>query len=78
MFSSSLTVCHNDVMITNEIVERACSEVGAFTDDQGVKRGFDVDLCHALAAAVLGDGSKIQVSPLGLRDAFASRGLFAC
>jgi hypothetical protein len=34
MFSSSPTVCHNDVMITNEIVERACSEVGAYTDDQ--------------------------------------------
>jgi general L-amino acid transport system substrate-binding protein len=44
----------------------------AFSDDQGVKRGFDIDLCHALAAAVLGDGSKIETTPLGLRDAFAS------
>jgi general L-amino acid transport system substrate-binding protein len=44
----------------------------AFADDQGVKHGFDVDLCHALAAAVLGDASKIEVTPLGLRDAFAS------
>jgi general L-amino acid transport system substrate-binding protein len=44
----------------------------AYADDQGVKRGFDVDFCHALAASVLGDASKIQVTPLGLRDAFAS------
>ena len=44
----------------------------AFTDDQGVKRGFDVDMCHALAAAVLGDAKKIEVTPLGLRDAFAA------
>ena len=34
MFSSPFTVCHNDVMITNDIVEQACSEVGAYTDDQ--------------------------------------------
>ena len=27
-------VCHNAEMITNDIVERACSEVGAYTDDQ--------------------------------------------
>ena len=44
----------------------------AFTDDQGVKRGFDIDMCHALAAAVLGDAKKIEVTPLGLRDAFAA------
>jgi hypothetical protein len=34
MFSSHTAVCHNDVMITNDIVERACTEVGAYTDDQ--------------------------------------------
>ncbi|HEX6980862.1 MAG TPA: amino acid ABC transporter substrate-binding protein [Alphaproteobacteria bacterium] len=44
----------------------------AYTDDQGVRRGFDVDLCRALAAAVLGDANKIQLTPLGLRDAFAT------
>src|SRR5258705_1670983 len=40
MFSSSLTVCHNDVMITNDIVEKACSEVSAYTDAQ-MMREFD-------------------------------------
>lgn len=44
----------------------------AFSDDKNVKRGFDVDLCHALAAAVLGDANKIQTTPLGLRDGFAT------
>ena len=35
-------------------------------------RGFDVDLCRAIAAAVLGDASKYEVTPLGLRDAFTT------
>jgi general L-amino acid transport system substrate-binding protein len=44
----------------------------ATKDAQGVYRGFDVDFCRAIAAAVLGDGSKIELSPLGLREAFAT------
>jgi general L-amino acid transport system substrate-binding protein len=44
----------------------------AAVDSQGVARGFDVDLCRAVAAAVLGDASKIQVSPLNLRDSFTT------
>src|SRR4051812_22149145 len=44
----------------------------AYTDDKNVRRGFDVDLCRALAAAVLGDADKVQLSPLGLRDGFAT------
>jgi general L-amino acid transport system substrate-binding protein len=44
----------------------------AFADDQGMRRGFDVDFCRALAAAVLGDAAKIETTPLGLRDAFAA------
>jgi general L-amino acid transport system substrate-binding protein len=43
----------------------------AFTDAKGVRRGFDIDFCHALAAAVLGDASKIGLTSLGPRDAFA-------
>ena len=30
----------------------------AYTDDKNVRRGFDIDLCRALAAAVLGDANK--------------------
>jgi len=44
----------------------------AFTDDKNVRRGFDVDLCRALAAAVFGDADKVQLSPLNLRDGFAT------
>ena len=32
----------------------------AFPDDQGVWSGFDIDFCRATAAAVLGDGQKIE------------------
>src|SRR5256885_2123380 len=48
------------------------SDLFAYTDDKNVRRGFDVDLCRALAAAVLGDADKVQLSPLGLRDGFAT------
>jgi general L-amino acid transport system substrate-binding protein len=44
----------------------------ASKDAKGVYRGFDIDFCHAIAAAVLGDSKKIQVTPLGLRDGFAT------
>lgn len=44
----------------------------ATKDAQGTYRGFDIDFCRAIAAAVLGDGSKIELSPLGLREAFAT------
>jgi len=33
-------------------------------DATGKWRGFDVDFCHAVAAAVLGDGDKVQFVPL--------------
>ncbi len=44
----------------------------AFKDAQGNFKGFDIDFCHAIAAAVLGDGTKIELQPLGLREAFAT------
>ena len=40
-------------------------------DNSGKRTGFDIDLCHAIAAAVLGDGSKIQLQPMDLKTAFA-------
>jgi len=42
----------------------------AFTDDKGVVRGFDVEFCRALAAAVLGDPDKVELKPFQPRDAF--------
>ena len=43
----------------------------AYADDKGVVRGFDIEFCHALAAAVLGDPDKVELKPLQPRDAFA-------
>jgi general L-amino acid transport system substrate-binding protein len=40
-------------------------------DNAGKRTGFDVDLCRAIAAATLGDDSKIQLVPMDLKTAFA-------
>lgn len=37
----------------------------AYTDDNGVSRGFNVDLCRAVTAAVFGDASKFETTILG-------------
>jgi general L-amino acid transport system substrate-binding protein len=42
----------------------------AFTDNQGNQRGFDVDLCRALAAAIFGDAAKLETHVVEPRDAF--------
>ena len=42
----------------------------SFVDAQGVARGFDVDLCRAVAAAVFGDPAKVDIKPVQPRDAF--------
>ncbi|HXK58203.1 MAG TPA: amino acid ABC transporter substrate-binding protein, partial [Gammaproteobacteria bacterium] len=36
----------------------------AGTDDKGNWKGIDVDVCRAAAAAVFGDASKVQFTPL--------------
>lgn len=36
----------------------------AYTDNRGAWRGFDVDFCRALAAAVLGDAEAVRFVPL--------------
>jgi general L-amino acid transport system substrate-binding protein len=40
-------------------------------DNAGKRQGFDVDLCKSIAAATLGDDSKIQLVPMDLKTAFA-------
>ncbi|HEV2082869.1 MAG TPA: amino acid ABC transporter substrate-binding protein [Brevundimonas sp.] len=44
----------------------------AFTDNRGQWRGFDVDFCRALAAAVLGDADAVRFVPLSNRDRLAA------
>ncbi|HLX28759.1 MAG TPA: amino acid ABC transporter substrate-binding protein [Casimicrobiaceae bacterium] len=40
-------------------------------DNAGKREGFDIDLCKAIAAAALGDATKIQLTPMDLKTAFA-------
>jgi general L-amino acid transport system substrate-binding protein len=42
----------------------------SIADDKGKWSGFDVDFCRAVAAAVLGDGSKVRFVPLGAEERF--------
>lgn len=44
----------------------------AFQDNGGRWRGFNVDFCRALAAAVLGDPDKIRFVPLGNEERIAA------
>ena len=41
-------------------------------DSKGVWTGLDVDFCHAVAAAVLGDASKVKFVPLNSQQRFTS------
>jgi general L-amino acid transport system substrate-binding protein len=36
----------------------------SFVDDRGIWTGFDVDFCRAIAAAIFGDPTKVQLIPL--------------
>ena len=42
----------------------------ASVDDKGVWKGFDVDLCRAIAAAIFDDPSKVQYVPLNAGNRF--------
>ena len=44
----------------------------ALPDARGAWRGFDVDVCRAVAAAVLGDASKVRYTPLTAMRRFAA------
>lgn len=41
-------------------------------DDKGNWKGLDVDLCRAVAAAVLGDASKVKFVPLNAKERFTA------
>jgi len=42
------------------------------TDDKGEWKGLDVDFCHAVAAAVFGDPSKVKYNPLSSKVRFTA------
>ncbi|MEM7618911.1 MAG: amino acid ABC transporter substrate-binding protein [Pseudomonadota bacterium] len=41
-------------------------------DDKGAMQGLDADICYALAAAVLGDKSKVKFTPLTAKERFTA------
>ncbi|WP_332771649.1 amino acid ABC transporter substrate-binding protein [Phenylobacterium sp.] len=44
----------------------------AFRDDRGTWRGFDVDICRAVAAATLGDAKAVRYSAISAQDRFSA------
>lgn len=42
------------------------------TDDKGNFKGFDVDYCHALAAAIFADSEKVKFTPLNPTNRFTA------
>ncbi len=42
----------------------------SYLDDRGVRRGFDIDICRAVAVAVLGDAGKVEYAPLNTNVRF--------
>jgi general L-amino acid transport system substrate-binding protein len=44
----------------------------AYPDFRGNWRGFDVDICRAVAAAVLGDANKVRFTPILGQDRFSA------
>ncbi|HEY0436285.1 MAG TPA: amino acid ABC transporter substrate-binding protein [Phenylobacterium sp.] len=44
----------------------------AYPDVRGNWRGFDVDICRAVAAAVLGDAGKVRFTPISSGDRFSA------
>jgi len=62
--------------ILDRVLERGQVVCGARTDlagfgyldENGVNIGFDIDLCRAVAAAVLGDANAVEIVPLSAAD----------
>lgn len=44
----------------------------AFLDNAGVWRGFDVDLCRAVATAVFGDATRVRFVPVSAKERFTA------
>jgi general L-amino acid transport system substrate-binding protein len=44
----------------------------AYPDARGAWRGFDVDICRAIAAATLGDAGKVRFTPVEAADRFGA------
>ncbi|PIE56292.1 MAG: amino acid ABC transporter substrate-binding protein [Desulfobulbus propionicus] len=70
LFASTL----EEVRRRGEVVCGVSTGLPGFSspDEQGIWRGLDVDFCRALAAAVLGDATRVRFVPLGVRERLTS------
>lgn len=75
---ASLSWAHADTLST--VKEQGAVRCGVTTgfagfsapDDKGVWKGLDVDMCRAVAAATLGDATKVKVVPLSAQQRFTA------
>jgi general L-amino acid transport system substrate-binding protein len=44
----------------------------SFLDDKGTWTGFDIDYCHAFAAAISGDAAAVKIVPLAFNQSFTA------
>ncbi|MGI4954000.1 MAG: amino acid ABC transporter substrate-binding protein [Janthinobacterium lividum] len=70
--SGSKTI--DDIRAKGQLVCGVSTGVAGFSlaDSKGVVQGIDADTCRAVAAAVLGDGSKIRFVPLTTTNRFTA------
>jgi general L-amino acid transport system substrate-binding protein len=76
----SLTAVAASAATLDQVKERGQVVCGVSTgvpgfaspDDKGKMQGVDADVCYALAAAVLGDASKVKFTPLTAKERFTA------
>ena len=64
----------DDVIARGKVILGVAPSSPGFSsvDNQGQRIGFDIDLCHAISAAVLGDPNKVQLTPVTGKEGFPS------
>ena len=64
----------DQVRLRDELLCGVASDLPGFSkaDPEGTWHGLNVDICRAVAAAVLGDGDKVRFVPLNQNDAITS------
>ncbi|MEW7009021.1 amino acid ABC transporter substrate-binding protein [Lentilitoribacter sp. EG35] len=79
MLGASLGVAHADGTL-DQVKQRGsliCGVSGGLPgfsapDDAGLMQGIDADVCRAVAAAILGDASKVEFRPLNAKERWAA------
>ena len=63
-----------NIQSRGELICGVSGNIAGFSapDDSGKMQGIDADVCYAIAAAVLGDASKVQFVPLSAKERFTA------